>query len=319
MLLAAGVAGLLAAGCGGDDEGGGGEQAGGAAQPETLQIGLIPIADVAPVFLGMKKGFFEEEQLKLEPQFAAGGAAITPAVMSGDFDIGFSNTVSLLIAASKDLPVQIIAQGVLGGPDESKPWADLLVPQDGDIKDPKDLEGKTIAANTLNNICEVTINATLAEQGVDVSKLKYTEIPFPEMVAALEAGRVDAACVVEPFVSQGKGSGMVGIDPFYARTAPDLTVATYFASRQYIEENPEIVDRFTAAMEKSLQYASEHPDEVRDVLTEYTEIPPEAAKTINLPSWQPELTEDTIQRLAELSQEYGLIEEPPDLNTLIRR
>ena len=319
-ILAVVATAAVVAGCGGDDEsGGGGAQSGGAAKPETLQIGLIPIADVAPVFLGIKQGFFEEQKLKLEPQFAAGGAAITPAVMSGDFDIGFSNTVSLLIAASKDLPVQIISQGVLGGPSDSKPWADLLVPKDGDIKEPKDLEGKTIAANTLNNICEVTINATLEQKGVDVTKLKYTEIPFPEMIAALEKGRVDAACVVEPFVSQGKAGGMVGIDPFYAGTAPDLTVATYFASREYIEKNPEIVDRFVTAMEKSLQYASEHPDEVRDVLTEYTEIPPEAAKTINLPSWQPELTEDTIQQLSELSQKYGLIEEQPDLDELIRR
>jgi NitT/TauT family transport system substrate-binding protein len=112
---------------------------------------------------------------------------------------------------------------------------------------------------------------------------------------------------------------MRGIAPFYAETAPNLTVAAYFASRQYIEENGEIVDRFVTAMEKSLQYASDHPDEVRDVLTEYTEIPPEAAKAINLPSWRPELTEDTIQTLSELSQKYGLIEEQPDLNTLIRR
>jgi NitT/TauT family transport system substrate-binding protein len=319
ILMVLAVAGLLAVGCGGDDEEDGGGQQGGAPQPETLQIGLIPIADVAPVFLGIKKGFFKEQQLTLEPQFAAGGAAITPAVMSGDFDIGFSNTVSLLIAASRDLPVQIISQGVLGGPDKSKPWADLLVPEDGPIKNPKDLEGKTIAANTLNNICEVTINATLEKKGVDVSKLKYTEIPFPEMVAALERGRVDAACVVEPFVTQGKGAGMRGIAPFYAETAPNLTVAAYFASRQYIEKNREVVDRFVTAMEKSLQYASENPDEVRDVLTEYTEIPPEAAQAINLPSWRPELTEDTIQQLSELSQKYGLIEEQPDLNELIRR
>ena len=58
------------------------------------------------------------------------------------------------------------------------------------MKTPKDLEGKTIAVNTLNNICGVTINATLEEKGVDVSTLKYTEVPFPEMVAALEKGRV---------------------------------------------------------------------------------------------------------------------------------
>ncbi|MGH2967524.1 MAG: ABC transporter substrate-binding protein, partial [Solirubrobacteraceae bacterium] len=131
--------------------------------------------------------------------------------------------------------------------------------------------------------------------------------------------RVDAACVVEPFVSQGKASGMVGIDPFYAATAPDLTVATYFASRQYAEENPEIVDRFVTAMEKSLRYASENPDEIRDVLTEYTEIPPEAAQKINLPSWKPELTVETIEKLSQLSEEYGLIEEQPDLQQLIAR
>jgi len=240
-------------------------------------------------------------------------------VISGDFDIGFSNTVSLLIASSKGLPVQIVSQGVLGGPDESKPWADVLIPKGSDIKSPKDLEGKTIAANTLNNICEVTINATLEKQGVDVSKLKYTEIPFPDMVGALEKGRVDAACVVEPFVSQGKAAGMKGIDPFYAATAPDLTVATYFASKQMIESKPELIERFKKAMEKSLQYSQEHPDAVRAALPEYTQIPKEAAAKINLPSWKPELTEDTIKTLSELSEKYGLIEKQPDLDQLILR
>src|SRR5215217_4355736 len=267
----------LAAGCG-DDGGGsgssGGGGGGGSDKPQTLKIGLIPIADVAPVFVGQKQGFFKEQNLTLDPQFAAGGAAITPAVVSGDFDIGFSNTVSMLIAGSKDLPIQIISQGVLGGTDE------------------KALEGKTIAANTLNNICGVTINASLEADGVDVSKIKYTEIPFPEMNSALEKGRVDAACQVEPFVSQGKASGFVGIDPFYIRTAPDLTVATYFASKQFIAENGDVVDRFVEAMNKSLEYSQAHPDEVRDVLTEYTEIPPEAAQKIELPSWKPELTTD---------------------------
>src|SRR5215217_7375558 len=314
-MLAATV--LVATGCG--DDGGSGGGGGTPEQPEKVKIGLIPIADVAPVFVGVKQGFFKEQGIELEPQFAAGGAAITPAVVSGDFDIGFSNTVSLLIAGSKGLPVQIISQGVLGGPNLEKPWADVLIPKGSDIKTPKDLEGKTIAANTLNNICEVTINATLEEKGVDVSKLKYTEIPFPEMIGALEKGRVDAACVVEPFVSAGKAAGMKGIDPFYAGTAPNLTVATYFTSKQMIESDPELIDRFKTAMEKSLEYSAENPDAVRAVLPEYTQIPEEAAAKINLPSWQPELTEDTIQKLSELSEKYGLIEKQPDLDELIRR
>ena len=139
--------------------------------------------------------------------------------------------------------MEIISQGVLGGKTEEEAWADLLVLKDGPIEEPKDLEGKTIAVNTLKNICEVTIKASLEEEGVAVDKLKFAEVPFPDMNAALEAGRVDGACVVEPFVSQGTAGKARGIDPFYVRTAPDLTVATYFTSTQYAEENADVVDR----------------------------------------------------------------------------
>ena len=315
LLLALALAVGLAA-CGDDDEGNGGE--GAEAGPTTLNVGVIPIADVAPLYLGMKKGFFEEQQLEIKPQLAEGGAAITPAVLSGDFQIGFSNTISLLIAASQDLPVEIISQGVLGGKNEEEAWADLLVLKDGPIKDPKDLEGKTIAVNTLKNICEVTIKASLEKEGVAVDTLKFAEVPFPDMNAALEAGRVDGACVVEPFVSQGKAGKARGIDPFYVRTAPDLTVATYFTSTQYAEENPDVVDGFVEAMNRSLTYAQENPDEVRQVLLDYTEIPPEAVEQIKLPIWRPDLNEPTIELLSELSVKYGLIEEQPDLDELIR-
>src|SRR3954452_1478140 len=176
MVLVVCVAALGA--CGDDSDGGGG----GGTGPQTLKVGVIPIADVAPLYLGRKKGFFKEEQLTINPQLAEGGAAITPAVVSGDFQIGFSNTVSLLIAASKNLPIQIISQGVLGGTSEKKAWADLLVLKNGPIKSGKDLEGKTIAVNTLKNICEVTIKASLEKDGVAVDKLKFTEVPFPDMV-----------------------------------------------------------------------------------------------------------------------------------------
>ena len=312
------LAGALAA-CGGDDNGGSdttetGTEGG---EPATLDVGVIPIADVAPLYLGIEEGFFEEENLTINPQLAEGGAAITPAVISGDFQIGFSNTVSLLIAASQNIPVRIIAQGVLAGQDESEAWADLLVLKDGEIKEPTDLEGKTIAVNTLSNICEVTIKASLEDMGVDVSTLEFAEMPFPDMNPALEAGRVDGACVVEPFVSLGKAGNAVGIDPFFVNTAPDLTVATYFTSAAYAQENPDIVERFVRAMHKSLDYAQQNPDEVRDILLTYTEIPDEVAQLITLPVWRSDLNVDTIELISELSLKYGLIEEQPDLGELL--
>ena len=318
LLVALVAAALTVAACGGDDDSGGGGGSSASSEPAKLTVGVIPIADVAPLYLGIKKGFFKEQNLTITPKLAEGGAAITPAVLSGDFQIGFSNNVSLLIAASKGLPVQVISEGVLGGKDKSEAWADLLVQKKGPIKTAKDLEGKTIAVNTLKNICEVTIKASLAKQGVNVNSLKFLEVPFPDMNAALDAGRVDGACVVEPFVSQGKAGKARGIDPFYVNTAPDLTVATYFTSRQYAEQNPEVVDRFVTAINKSLDYAQAHPDETRAVLTDYTPIPAAAAKAIKLPVWRSDLTTGTIERLSQLSKQYGLIDKEPDLNTLIR-
>jgi NitT/TauT family transport system substrate-binding protein len=315
LLVAAATA--LAA-CGSDDSGGGsgGGQTG---KPATLKVGVIPIADVAPLYLGVKKGFFKQEKLTIKPQLAEGGAAITPAVVSGDFQFGFSNTISMLIAASKNLPIEIIASGVSGGKSASQAWDDLLVPKSGSVKSPKDLEGKTIAVNTLNNICEVTIKASLEKKGVDVSKLKFTEVPFPDMNAALDKKRVDGACVVEPFVSQGKAGNARGIDPFYENTAPDLTVAEYFTSKQYAEKNPDVVKRFVRAVNKSLDYAQAHPAEVRQVLLTYTKIPKPAAQKIKLPIWHSDLNRPTIEQLSGLSKKYGLIKTEPNLDELIKQ
>jgi NitT/TauT family transport system substrate-binding protein len=306
---------LLIAGCG-DDGGGGG---GGGGGPQTLKVGVIPIADVAPLYVGMDQGFFEDEQLKIEPQLAEGGAAIVPSVISGDYQIGFSNTTSLIIAASKDLPVQIISQGVLAGTGPDDAWDALLVPKGSDIKAPADLEGKTVAVNTLNNIGPLTINTAMKQAGADYTKIKYVEVPFPDMNAALEAKRVDAAWVVEPGFTGGLAAGSKPLFNPYEETAKNLTVATYFASKQYIAENRDTVDRFVRAMQKSLEYSASHPDAVRKAVGRYTEIPPEVTDKMRLPVWRADLNEPTIQQTAELAKEYGFVEEPPSLDDLILR
>jgi NitT/TauT family transport system substrate-binding protein len=309
---------LLAAGCGDDDEGGGGGGGGGGA-PEavTLKVGVIPIADVAPLYLGIDKGFFEEEGLTIEPQLAEGGAAIVPSVVSGDYQVGFSNTTSLIIAASKNLPIQIISQGVLGGETTEEAWDGVIVPKGSDVKELGDLEGKTVAVNTLNNVSQVVVNTALKEAGADYTKVKYVEVPFPDMNAALESGRVDAAFQVEPGYSGGLAAGSRNISNAYEEMAPNYTVATYFASKQYIAENRDVIDRFNRAIQKSLDYAAQNDAEVRAIVGTYTEIPQEVLDKMNLPVWKADLNRPTIEQTAAAAKEYGFIEEEPSLDELI--
>jgi NitT/TauT family transport system substrate-binding protein len=240
-------------------------------------------------------------------------------VLSGDYQIGFSNTTSLIIAASKKLPVQIVAQGVLGGTGDDDAWDAVVARKGSGIKTAKDLEGKTIAVNTLNNVGPLTINNAMEKAGADYTKIKYIEIPFPDMNAALEAKRVDAAFEVEPAYSGGKAAGGTPVVHSYETMAPNMTVATYFAAKEHIAKNGDVVDRFKRAIEKSLDYASQHPDDVRKAIGTYTDIPAEVLAKITLPVWKADLNEPTIQQVADLAKKYGYIEDVPSLDDLIRR
>jgi NitT/TauT family transport system substrate-binding protein len=308
---------LFVVACGGDDSGGGDN--GGGSAPTKLTVGVIPIADVAPLYVGIDQGFFKDENLEIEPKLAEGGAAIIPSVISGDYQIGFSNTTSLIIASSKKLPVQIISQGVLGGTGDDDAWDAVVARKGSGIKEPKDLEGKTVAVNTLNNVGPLTINNAMEKAGADYTKIKYIEIPFPDMNAALEAKRVDAAFEVEPAYSGGLAGGGTPVLHSYEELAPNMTVATYFASKEYIAKNGDVIDRFKRAIEKSLEFSAQNPDAVRKAVGSYTEIPAEVIAKIHLPVWKSDLNEPTISQVADLAKKYGYIDEVPAMDDLIKK
>jgi NitT/TauT family transport system substrate-binding protein len=312
------VATALLGACGADGEGSGGG-GGGASAGETtrINVGIIPIVDVAPLYLGVEKGFFKRRGLEVNPKPAQGGAAIVPAVLSGDDQFGFSNTVSLMIGQEKKLPLQIVSQGVIGARTQERSWNQVIVPKGSPIKDARDLEGKTIAVNALNNIGEVTIRTTLDKQGVDSSKVRFLEVPFPDMPATLAKRRVDAAWMVEPFASAALGEGGRALFANDVGLTPGLTIATYFASSRYIAEDKDVVDRFIAAMHESLIYAQQHEDEVRRIVPTYTKIPPAVAAKMKLPIWGPQLNRPTIELTARQAEKYGLLKGRPDLSKLI--
>jgi NitT/TauT family transport system substrate-binding protein len=318
--VAISVAALMGiAACGGGDDGGGGGGGGDSNKPTTLKVGVIPIADVAPLYVGMKQGFFKQENLTIQPQLAEGGATITAQTVSGDLQIGFSNVTSLVIASSKKLPVQIVASGVQAAKDDSGAWDAVLSKKGSPIKDLKALEGKTVSVNNLNNVGPLTINNAMEKAGADYKKIKYVEVPFPDANAALDTGRIDAAFVVEPFVSQGKAQGANEITHSFEETAPNYTVATYFVTKQYAAQNKDALDRFVRAINKSLDYAQTHPDVVRQIVPTYTKIPADVAAKIQLPTWSPNLNQPSIQQTVDLAQRYGFITDKPDLGELIRQ
>jgi NitT/TauT family transport system substrate-binding protein len=307
---------LAVAGCGGDDDSSGG--GGGSSGPTTVTVGTLPIANAAPMYLGMKKGFFKEEKLTLKPQIGEGGATIIPTLINGSAQFGFVGVIPAITAVGKKVPIKIVTSSDDAAATEAKDWQTLVVPKGSPIKSVKDLPGKTVAVNALRGLAEVVISRSLEKQGVDYKAVKMLEVPFPEMPAALAAKRVDAALLTEPFLSGVLAEGGTQIDAPSVETLPSFPNGVYVASDKYIQENGEVVDRFARAMNKSLDYAQAHPDEVRAIIPEFTKTPKAAAAKLRLPAFDSKIDEKGIELEAELTAKYGIIDEAPSTEDLVR-
>ena len=308
---------LVLAGCGGDDEPAATPGTNSATAIDEVTVGVIPIVDVAPIYLGDQKGFFTNRNIKLTLTPAQGGAAIVPGVVSGEFQFGFSNVISMMLAQANNVPIKIVSNGNNSTGQPGNDFGGVVVKGDSPIQSAADLAGKSVAANTLKNIVETTVRDSVRQAGADPSTVEFVELPFPDMPAALEAGRVDAVFVVEPFLTATLDDGGRVVASSFAEVAPNLTVAVYFTSTELATSNPDLVRRFTEAMQESLAYADAHPDEVRQSLSTYTQISPEVAAKLILPKWPADINRDSMAVLGELAVTDGLIPAAPDLDALL--
>jgi NitT/TauT family transport system substrate-binding protein len=280
-----------------------------------LDVGIVPVIDVAPLYLGLAKGYFAAQRLDVTPRPSQAGATIVAAVVSGSQKIGFSNNTSLLIAASKGVPLRIVAAGNQASDGD---YAVIYTRTDSPIRTPADLAGKRIAVNNLNNVGSLSVNAALESKGVNVGGIKYVEIPFPQMGAALAQRQVDAVWAVEPFVSAIKAAGGVKVvTRTYPLIAPHFPVASYFTSVPYAKSDADVVTRFRTAMNQSLAYAQSHPDEVRKILPSFIKLSPEVAAKVTLPEWNPDVGAPLLQRTADLALKYGYLKTKPDITQLV--
>src|SRR5680860_449462 len=311
---------LLLAACGGGTadtgtgDGGSGAEDGGT---DSVTVGVIPIVDVAPIYLGVEQGFFEERGIELTLESGQGGAAIVPAVVSGQFQFGFSNVTSLLLARSQGLPLKIVAAGNYSTGEDGADFSAIVVPEGSDITDAAGLEGRTVSVNTLQNIGDTTVRQSVEKAGGDPDAVEFVELAFPDMPAALAEGNVDAAWLVEPFLTIAKQAGAQEIASNLVDTAPELMIAAYFSSEELLESDPGLVERFTEALNESLEYAEANPETVREIILTYTQIEPGVAEEMTLPRWSSDISEDTLQLLAELALEDGLVDEEVDVQALL--
>ncbi|HEY2987235.1 MAG TPA: ABC transporter substrate-binding protein [Candidatus Binatia bacterium] len=273
-----------------------------------LQVGTIPIGDLSPFFIAQQKGFFKEAGLDINAVPMAGGAAIAPALASGALNIGWSNVVSLFQAHLEGFDHRFIVNGAIAKRGTNEVFG-VLVAADSPITSAKELDGKTIATNTLSNITQAIGQHWIDHNGGNSSKVKWVEIPFPQMEAALMQKHIDAFVAVEPWMTVpsevnkkarvlGRAAGGI---------APRFMIASFFSSDAWIQKNGDAVKAFVAAWNRGVDAHNADLEEARAAIAKYTKLAPDVMKLVTLSAFEKKIVESDLQPIRDVALRYKLI------------
>jgi NitT/TauT family transport system substrate-binding protein len=280
----------------------------------TVTVGSLPVLDTAGLQVALKEGFFKAAGLNVVVKPVAQSTAAIPDLLHGSVDvIGGGNYVSFLEAqAHGTFAVEFLAPAVNCSPDS---YGVVALPSSG-IKKAADLAGKTIAVNLTQNIQTLTTSAVLAADGVKAGSVRYVQVPFPDMVPALKAGRVDAVSAVEPFLSAALAAGGKLVTSTCTGPAAAFPMSGYITTRSWAQQHPAAAKAFAQALEKGNAYADANPAVVRGVLPSYTSLTAAAAASIPLGTYPSTLDAALLQRVATLMKSGGLAT-PANVSSLV--
>jgi NitT/TauT family transport system substrate-binding protein len=278
---------------------------------DTIRLGYIPVGDCLQLYVAEEMNYFAEEGVSVKTTPLKGGSLIAMAVEAGELDAGWSNTVSLAIAEDKGFDFTILSPGAFEVAPDHRSHS-LLVKADSPIKTFADLRGKTIAINTLGNINEVAVTALAEENGLRTADFRLVEVPFPQMIAALDSGSVDAVLTLEPFVTLGLTKKTARLlEPAALKAYGDhFLIASWFTTRTWEKNHPDTARAFRRAMLKASAYIRVNQARARDILTRHTKLSPELAAAITLPAFAGEIAKNDVQPLIDLAARYGFISAP---------
>ncbi len=253
--------------------------------PVTIKVGALNIGSDAPFLIADKKGYFKDEGLSVVfTVFPSAGQMVVP-LSSGQLDVGGgAPAVGIYNAFSRGINIKVVADRATDAPGYG--FDPLLVRTDliksGRFKTPKDLKGMTIAGNQAGSNSTVALYELLKKYGLGWNDIKRVNLDYPEHVAALQNGKVDASITSEPEATEAEATGgvtrIMGNDAWY----PNQQLSTLIYSGAFIKDHRDLAKKFMRAYLRGVRYyvgslkgghfAGSNAADVMAILTEKTSL-----------------------------------------------
>lgn len=219
----------------------------------------------APQYVAIQEGYFAEEGIDLELVTGFGADKTMTAVVSGDADIGFMGSESTIYAYNQGASDYVVNFAQL----TQRAGNFLVARQDMPDFTWSDLKGKNVLGGRKGGMPEMVFEYILKQNGINpATDLNIDQsIDFGSTAAAFSGGQGDFTVEFEPGATslEKEGSGHVvaslGTDSGY------VPYTAYSAKGSFIKKNPEIIQGFTDALQKGMDYVNSHtPEEIAKII-----------------------------------------------------
>jgi NitT/TauT family transport system substrate-binding protein len=275
-----------------------------AADTVTMRVGNVPIDSSSEIFAAQSAGFLAKNGITVDIQDFTNGNAIAAAVVSGSLDAGGINVLSLAAAHEKGLPLKIAASGSTYT--TKNPTTVMLVPNSSQLKTARDLNGKVLAVNVLQGIAHVSAESWIDKNGGDSKQVKYIELPFAAMPAALAANRVDAAVVAEPQLTQSRNDTRM-LGKSYDGIGDLWMIDAWTVSEAWLTANPDIARRFSNAMQQAAVWANRNHDKTAELVSAATKIDISIVREMRRATFLEHVNLGVVQPVIDVGAQYGAL------------
>ena len=278
----------------------------------------------APQYVAIAKGFMEEEGLEIEITTGQGADKVMTAVLAGQSDIGFAGPEASIYVYNegKEDYCEVFAQLT------QKDGSFLVSREPTDNFSWQDLKGKTIIPGRKGGVPYMTFEYVLKKNGLnpETDLVLDDSIKFDLMAGAFTGGTADYVTLFEPTATMTEQAGKGYIVASVGEASGEIPYTAYFAKKSYIEENSDIIQKFTNAIYKGQKWVEEHtmqevaeaikdffPDTDVDLLAQVLQ----SYKDIDAWKTDPVMKEESYNLLQTVMEEAGELKQKAPFDKVI--
>ena len=266
----------------------------------------------APMYVAIEKGYFAEEGIDLELVTGFGADKVMTAVISDEAQIGFMGSESSIYAYNEGANDYVVNFAQL----TQRAGNFLVAREPMDDFSWNDLKGTNVLGGRKGGMPQMVFEYILKQNGIHPSKdLKINQnIDFGSTAAAFSEGQGDYTVEFEPHATALEAAGKGYVVASLGEDSGYVPYTAFSARKSYIEENPELIQSFTNALQKGMDYVNTHtPEEIAQIIqpqfaeTDLTQITTIVKRYHDQDTWKENLIfeEDAFTLLQDILMEAG--------------